>query len=82
MLRRAVWNDGSEAFLDTRGLLHLRSANINIPELSIVLTSGPLSGWSADGRYWGDRYFIGDGPLLVPPDDIFATIQQFTRHVK
>src|SRR5262249_601929 len=51
--------DGSKAFLDSRGLLHLQSADANVPEVSIVLQDGHLAGWCADGTLWGDAYFTG-----------------------
>jgi hypothetical protein len=59
-LRRAVFADGSEALLDSRGLLHLRSADPSIQEFTIVLADGLSAGWCADGRVWGGRYWLGD----------------------
>lgn len=59
-LSRASWDDGSEAILDSRGLLHLRSSDPAVPEISIVLTDGALAGWCSDGRLWGRSYFIGE----------------------
>jgi hypothetical protein len=58
-LSRAVWSDGSEAFLDSRGLLHLRSSDRTVPETTIVLRDGEVAGWCSDGRLWGARYYIG-----------------------
>lgn len=56
----ATWSEGSRAFLDSRGLLHLKSANRQIPELTLVLNdSSAISGWCADGRLWGATYFTG-----------------------
>ncbi len=57
---RATWHDGSDAFLDSRGLLHLRSSDNSLPEVSIVLTDNELAGWCSDGRVWGARYYIGE----------------------
>lgn len=54
---RAAWDDGSEAFLDSRGLLHLRSANQTLPELSIAMSDGAIAGWASDGRLWGIAYY-------------------------
>lgn len=56
-LSRAAWDDGSEAFLDSRGLLHLRSADQSVPEVTIALTDGAIAGWVSDGRLWGAHYF-------------------------
>lgn len=57
-LQRALWPNGSAAFLDSRGLLHLRSADQSV-ECTIVLVDGELAGWSHDGRVWGPAYFTG-----------------------
>jgi hypothetical protein len=57
-LRCATWNDGSTAFLDSRGMLHLRSSDVAIPEATIVLAEGQMAGWLADGRCWGADYFL------------------------
>ncbi|MFK7820603.1 MAG: hypothetical protein AB8G99_17920 [Planctomycetaceae bacterium] len=45
----ANFEDGSVAYLDSRFLLHLRSSNELIPEITIVLNDGPLSGWCEHG---------------------------------
>jgi hypothetical protein len=59
-LRAATWKDGSRAVLDSRGMLHLRSSETAIPELTLVLCTGALAGWCADGRWFGLPYFIGE----------------------
>jgi len=59
-LRRAQWPGGQRAFADARGLLHLVSGDPRVPEVSLVLAEGEeLSGWCADGRVWGKRFFVG-----------------------
>jgi hypothetical protein len=58
----AEWPDGSRAYLDSRGLLHLKSADAGIPELTLVLTDGPLAGWVAGGSTFGPPYFTGTDP--------------------
>lgn len=55
----ATWCDGSRAFVDRRGLIHLQSSGRDIPETTFVLTDQGISGWCADGRVFGDPYFIG-----------------------
>lgn len=80
-LTRATWDDGSEAFLDSRGLLHLKSSDRSIPEVTMVLhEEGPTAGWSSNGRYWGNSYFIGDHQPEVPAlENHLATITAFTK---
>lgn len=58
-LSQAEWTDGSKAFLDQRGMLHLKPADPSVPEVTIVLKDGALAGWLSDGRLWGDSYFTG-----------------------
>jgi hypothetical protein len=56
-----TWADGSRAYLDSRGLLHLKSADRSVPETTIVLYDDELSGWCSNGSSWGRPYFIGNG---------------------
>jgi hypothetical protein len=59
-LRVASWSENNRAFLDSRGLLHLQSADRNLPEITLVLNNdGPLAGWSSDGRLYGPKFFHG-----------------------
>jgi hypothetical protein len=53
-------SDGSQLFVDTRGLLHLRSSNPDLPEMSLVVVEHkPCAAWSADGFVFGSTYFTG-----------------------
>jgi hypothetical protein len=53
------WDDGSEAIIDSRGLLHLKSSDPSIPEISIVLVTGAcIAFWASDGIVAGASYFI------------------------
>ena len=47
-------------YLDSRGMLHLKSSDPRAPEVSLVLTKGSIAGWSSSGDYYGLRKFIGD----------------------
>ncbi len=59
-LKLAHWKDGSLAWLDSRGMLHLNSSDRSIPEATIVLRDGNLAGWTSEGRTFGMAYFAGD----------------------
>jgi hypothetical protein len=59
-LAAATWEDGSRAVLDSRGLLHLASSDRSIPETTLVLAEGELTGWHSHGHSWGRPYFIGE----------------------
>lgn len=63
-LQRAEWSDGSRAFLDSRGLLHLKSSDPQIPEITFVLYDEHIAGWCANGAMWGEEYFTGIKPAL------------------
>lgn len=90
-LRRWVWPDGSEAFADSRGLLHLRSANPALPQLTIVLATGrATAAWAASGQQCGWSYFtrLRSSPGLLPeqvlPADEFygQYLQPFLDHLR
>jgi hypothetical protein len=72
-LRAATWKDGSRAVLDSRGMLHLKSSETAIPELTLVLCTGTLAGWCADGRWFGPPYFIGEH-LPIPGAVIYEEV--------
>ena len=77
-LTKYRFGNGSEAFIDSRGLLHLRAAK-SIEELTIVLISGkPTACWSSDGHVCGSPYFTGDNPNKIPVQEFYNRyIQSF-----
>jgi hypothetical protein len=90
-LRRWVWPDGSEAFADARGLLHLRSANAALPQLTVVLATGrDTAAWEAGGQKCGWSYFTrlltkaDPTPREVLPADEFygQYLQPFLDHLR
>ena len=62
-LAEATWpGSGSRIILDSRGMLHLQSGDVRIPEVSLVLAeSNSLPAWSSDGLTVGPA--ILRGPL-------------------
>ncbi|MCC7422945.1 MAG: hypothetical protein IT428_21940 [Planctomycetaceae bacterium] len=72
----AAWADGSRAFADSRGLVHLQSSHREIPEISLVLTDHGISGWCADGRLFGDPYFTGRATRTPAPVALQWTCQK------
>jgi hypothetical protein len=73
-LRYATWSDGSTAFLDSRGLLHLRSSDLAIPEATVVLAEGQMAGWVADGRCWGAEYFLSNRDSRLSGREFFEQV--------
>jgi len=64
---RWLWKDGSEAIVDSRGFLHLRSAVKTLPEITILMILGKTTAcWASDGAVSGSAYFTGvNNPRLI-----------------
>jgi hypothetical protein len=78
LTRRFTWPNGSEALIDARGLLHLRSADAAVPELTLLLVIGQhTAAWAADGTVCGPDYFTGPAPPQRLPASEFY--QQYLR---
>jgi hypothetical protein len=55
------WADGSTAIIDSRGLVHLKSSNQHLPEITIVLVGGRQTAcWASDGVVSGVDYYINE----------------------
>jgi hypothetical protein len=76
-LQKASWDDGSEAWLDSRGLLHLRSSSLNVPELTIVLHEGHTAAWNATGAVCGNSYFTGEEGRGMPTYALHPMLNSF-----
>ncbi len=61
-LQVAEWPNGSQAFLDSRGLLHLKSHDAAVAEVSLVLHEGEAAGWCSDGLTTGPHFFCPNRP--------------------
>ncbi|MEM7312715.1 MAG: hypothetical protein AAF497_06155 [Planctomycetota bacterium] len=82
----ATWSDGSRAMIDSRGLLHLSSADTTIPTLTLVLNEGMLSGWCSNRTIWGADYFVAHAEeegLAERADElsIWGIIQRFASNI-
>lgn len=78
------WDDGSEAIIDTRGFLHLKSSDPSIPQISIALVTGAFTAcWASDGDVCGEPYFIyTKGDALVSVERFYQRkIQRFIDHI-
>lgn len=58
-LQVATWDDGSRAFLDSRGMLHLKSSDETLPDISLVLCDNGVAVWCSNGWMFGPKYFLG-----------------------
>lgn len=58
-----IWANGSEAVVDSRGLLHLKSADASLPEVTIILIVDKTTAcWASDGMVTGSSYFTDAQP--------------------
>lgn len=84
LLRHFSWPDGSTATADARGLLHLRSADARVPEISVLLVLGkPTAVWAADGTVCGPDYFTGPDPerRLTAQEFLQQYLHRFIAHL-
>ena len=58
-LAAAMWNDGTRAYWDSRGLLHLKSSDPDIEEVSLVVGEWEVAAWCSDGTICGPEFFTG-----------------------
>ena len=57
----------AEAWMDSRGILHLRCNKAGIQEISIAMIHNkPTACWAADGTCCGSGYFTGDNRKVLP----------------
>lgn len=81
-LQVASWNCGSRVYLDSRGLLHLKSHDSRVPQITLVLHEGRMSGWCESSGGFGVAYCMPDGNGTSPSNDeqVFVeTIQEFAK---
>lgn len=78
-LRLATFANGDRAWLDSRGILHLRANDRSIAELSIVLAeSSSLPAWMNDGTLIGSPYFVGQNRISkLDVANIGAVLRKF-----
>ena len=75
-LQSVHWPSGSQAVLDSRGLLHLKSHDPTVPEISLVLADAEIACWTSDGHVCGPPFFF-EGAYTTEPVLVFARIMQF-----
>lgn len=57
-LRKFTFSEGSEVYVDVRGLVHLVSANEKIAEVTLTfIENKPVGAWASDGMLCGSEYF-------------------------
>lgn len=81
-----TWEDGSQAFVDKRGFLHLKSSDPSIPEITMVTAiSIPLPCWASTGYYTGAHSFIPKAAQdsILPAKQFYEkTLKKFIEKLK
>jgi hypothetical protein len=64
-------------------MLHLRSHERKVPEISLVLSSSEVAGWTSDGHTCGPGFFFERSPAnqLSEPRKVFSHLQLFLAHL-
>jgi hypothetical protein len=79
-LAAAAWNDGTRAYWDSRGLLHLKSADPAIEEVSLVIGEWEVAAWCSDGTMCGPEFFIGRDDTATA-DEMLEKIARIVRRI-
>lgn len=83
--RTWTWPDGSEAVIDKRGVLHLRSSDPGLAEVSLILVQEVVTAcWSSANEVCGNDSFINYEleNTIVPPVLFYNSyIQPFINHI-
>ena len=81
-VRMAAWADGSRAYVDSRGLLHLASGDPQIPECTLLLVDhGQTAGWASNGELHGPDRLLGDR-ISTPAPAFFKHIRRFAGRLR
>jgi hypothetical protein len=83
-LKVASWPDGRRAWLDSRGMLHLRCAKQSPPEVTISLSEHHMAAWATNGMYcqygafWSAIVADEDEPR-TSPRAMWVLVEQFIK---
>lgn len=77
-LRAAELPNGSRVLLDSRGLLHFKSRQPHLPEVSLLLAQGEVAGWTSDGCVCGPAFFF-EQPVSSNPAGVFQRLMNITQ---
>lgn len=79
-LKQATLDDGTRVYTDSRGLLHIKSADQRLPEVTLVLHDAHLAGWCSRGGAWGPKYFTGLVENTSPPSTCLEFLARYAAH--
>ncbi|KAF0177789.1 MAG: Uncharacterized protein FD161_2233 [Limisphaerales bacterium] len=75
-LHVATWLGGGQVFHDSRGLLHFKSQDATLAEVTLVLADGEVAGWTSDGHVCGPQFFLPEGRTSEP-----EAVHQCLEHI-
>ena len=78
----ARFPDGSCIYLDSRGLLHLKSSDPSQPEVALVLHDSEVAGWTSAGERCGGEFFCRKNGDVPNAAKVFARISDFVRRLR
>ncbi len=76
----ATWSDGTRAYWDSRGLLHLKSSDPDLEEVSLVVGEWEIAAWCSDGTLCGPDFFTGRVDTETP-DGMLEKIARIVRRI-
>ena len=82
VLLLAQFADGSRAVLDRRGLLHLRSSDETLPEMTIVLSERGACWFPHGGLACGDEYHFDEASLLAGAGKARRVLERFVERLR
>ncbi len=74
-LHVATWPGGGQVFHDSRGLLHFKSQDASLAEVTLVLSDGEVAGWTSDGHWCGPQFFLPEG-RTSDPEIVYQRLEQ------
>jgi len=81
-LRIAELPGGSRVYSDSRGLLHFKSGDLALPEVTLAtFNEQPPAGWSSDGEICGQPFFLPDEGRSAP-HSVMANLLRFSRRAQ
>ena len=61
-----LWDDGSQAIVDPRGFLHLKSSDAALPEITIIMILNRVTAcWASDNTACGSLYYINEKATTI-----------------
>ena len=80
-LSSVSWQDGTVMFWDSRGLLHLKSSDPTLAEISLVLGDGEVAAWTSAGTYCGTQFFTDGAHREETASELWARLHRILERL-